>query len=88
MTTPKVIETKSQSRDEKIEEILSILGELYQRFGANPMAVSAGVAVPDYKFVGYQPYLTAEMQAWARGQGAGYAPAPVLTIPTPEYMAF
>lgn len=55
------------SREEKIEEIRAILGDLYQRFAYHQAApVNAAVANGDYKFVGYRPYTTPELASWAR----------------------
>lgn len=55
------------SRDEKVQELLAILGDLYQRVGYHQAApTSLAGQVRDHKFVGYQPYPTAELQQYAR----------------------
>lgn len=60
-------ENRGPSREEKIEEIRAILGDLYQRFAYHQAApVNAAVASADYKFVGYRPYTTPELASWAR----------------------
>lgn len=67
-TQAKPAESKVETREEKIEEILAILGELYQRFGTLPHSAAAGAAAPEYRYVGYRPYSTPELQTWVRGQ--------------------
>jgi hypothetical protein len=60
-------EGRGMSREEKIEEIRAILGDLYQRFAYHQAApVNAAVANAEYKFVGYRPYTTPELASWAR----------------------
>ncbi|MBI2932887.1 MAG: hypothetical protein HYY16_14675 [Planctomycetes bacterium] len=59
-------------RDEKVEEILAILGELYQRFGVNQAGAVAATA--DYKFVGYRPYQAADPHGWPREPVNAMAP--------------
>ena len=60
-------ETKGMSREEKIEEIRAILGDLYQRFAYHQAApVNAAASNPEFKFVGYRPYTTPELATWAR----------------------
>lgn len=53
------------SRDEKMQELLAILGDLYQRVGYH-QAAPASLGGHDHKFVGYQPYPTPELQQYAR----------------------
>ena len=44
-------------RDGKVQEILSILGELYQRVGYQHAApANVRLTGPDYRFMGYRPY--------------------------------
>jgi hypothetical protein len=48
---------KPVTREEKVEEIQAILGELFQRYGFHQAAPGqASLTVPDYRFVGYVPY--------------------------------
>lgn len=70
-TTKSSGETRVANREEKIEEILAILGDLFQRFGMHQAApANVAMATPDYKFVGYRPY--------------GQAPVlPAATVPWP-----
>lgn len=58
MPSTKTPDTRpNATREEKVEEILAILGELHQRFGIHQAGpTSNGVASPEYRFVGYRPY--------------------------------
>src|SRR5688572_12385684 len=56
MATSKHPENQND-RDSKVQELLSILGELYQRVGYQHAApANARLTGPDYRFMGYRPY--------------------------------
>lgn len=62
-------EKSSVTREEKIQEILEILGDLYQRVGYHQASpANLGLSQPDFRYVGYQPYPTQSVQAWTRQQ--------------------
>lgn len=65
---------KHESRDEKIAEILAILGELYQRLG-NGAAHEMPMAV--------RPYPHADPHAWAREVAAAAQASPWATYGAP-----
>ena len=55
-------ENPESDRDSKVQELLSILGELYQRVGYQHAAPSnARLTGPDYRFMGYRPYTMESM---------------------------
>ena len=55
-------ENSESDRDTKVQELLSILGELYQRVGYQHAApTNARLTGPDYQFMGYRPYTMQSM---------------------------
>lgn len=55
-------ENPESDRDSKVQELLSILGELYQRVGYQHAApANARLTGPDYRFMGYRPYTMESM---------------------------
>jgi ABC-type hemin transport system substrate-binding protein len=63
MATSKHPENQND-RDTKVQELLSILGELYQRVGYQHAApANARLTGPDYRFMGYRPYTTEALRA-------------------------
>ena len=67
-------DARSAGREEKIEEILAILGDLYHRFGLHQSApTNIGMATPDYKFVGYRPYAQGQTMPTPVQWPVGYA---------------
>ncbi|MBI4563093.1 MAG: hypothetical protein HY716_00160 [Planctomycetes bacterium] len=69
-------ESRTQGRQEKIEEILAVLGELYQRLGYQHASPGAELMPPQYQFMGYRPYAAQEMVNPGAGRefGPGLAP--------------
>src|SRR5688572_33372578 len=61
MATSKHPENQND-RETKVQELLSILGELYQRVGYQHAApANARLTGPDYQFMGYRPYTMQSM---------------------------
>jgi hypothetical protein len=61
-TMPTNKHPENQGREEKVQELLSILGELYQRVGYQHAApANARMTGPDYRFMGYRPYSAQNM---------------------------